>query len=276
MARTIEEIQQAIINTKEADPVLSGLTSTSNVSVWRLWTYVVAVCQWVLENLFDAHREEVSGMLATQKPHTLQWYVTKAKQFQYGVALETGSDSYPAPTTDPSVGIIQYAAAVELTNLVRLKVATIGTGGVLSAISAPQLTAFEAYMRVIKDAGVRIQVTSGAADILQLALNIFYDPLVLDNTGARLDGTSYTPVKDAVNALLSSLPFNGLFVINNLIAALQAIDGVLIGYVTSAAATYASLPLTAIAVEYTPDAGYMVLDDTFFDANIIYTAHAPI
>jgi len=274
MARTIAQIQQSIIDAKNADPNLSALTSTSNVSVWLLWTYIVAVCQWVLENLFDAHKNEVDTIVGQQKPHTLQWYSTKAKQFQYGVALPAETDSYTSTSTDPSVAIVQYAAAVELTNLVRIKVAT-STGGVLSAISGPQLLALTAYMSAVKDAGVRLQVTSGDPDTLQLVLHIFYDPLVLDSTGARLDGTSSTPVMDAVKTMLGSLPFNGLFVLNNLIAVLQSIDGVRIGQVVSAQATYASLPPVAVPVEYTPDAGYLALDEVYFAINITYTPHAP-
>ena len=122
----------------------------------------------------------------------------------------------------------------------------------------------------------RLQLTSGSADTLRLAVNIFYDPLVLTASGARLDGTAATPVQDAVNAFLDNLPFNGLFVLNNLIAALQAIDGVVIGQVVSAQASYASLPFTLITVEYTPDAGYMTLDSIYFTTNVTYTAHNPV
>ena len=275
MARTIAQIQQAIIAAKTADTTLSGLTSTSNVSIWLLWTYIIAVCQWTLENLFDAHKNEVTTIIAAQKPHTLQWYVTMAKQFQYGVSLPADTDTYTTPSTNPLIAIVQYAAAVELTNLIRIKAATL-TAGVLAPISSGQLTAFSAYMNLIKDAGVRLQLTSGSADTLRLAVNIFYDPLVLTATGARLDGTAATPVQDAVNAFLDNLPFNGLFVLNNLIAALQAIDGVVIGQVVSAQASYASLPFTLITVEYTPDAGYMTLDSTYFTTHVTYTAHNPL
>ena len=121
-----------------------------------------------------------------------------------------------------------------------------------------------------------MQVTSTSPDTLQLILTIYYDPLVLDISGGRLDGTSAYPVKDAVKQFLEQLPFNGLFVINSLIAALKEVDGVVIGVVNSAAATYAALPYQPIAVEYTPDAGYMVLDETYFIANISYLSHRPI
>ena len=275
MARTIAQIQQSIITAKQTDPVLSGLTSTSNTAVWLLWTYIVAVCQWVVENYYDAHKAEVDQIIATQRAHTLQWYVTRAKQFQYGVALPAESDTYSLPSTDPAVAIISYAAAVEMPGMVRLKVAT-QSGGALAPLTTTQLTAFIAYIQQIKDAGVRMQITSPAPDVLRLKLKIYYDPLVIDATGARIDGSSAYPVKDAVNAFLKNLPFNGLFVINNLIAALQAIEGVVIGVVDTADATYAALPFSPVTVEYAPDAGYMIADEAYLLSNVIYLSHSPI
>jgi len=282
MARTIAQIQQSIQDAKNGinpdlpltgvNP-LAGLTSTSNVSMWLLWTYVIAVCQWLLENLFDLHVSEVNSILATQKPHTLQWYVTKAKAFQFGDALPADTDLYSV--VDAGTQIVKYAAAIELDNMVRIKVAKI-TGAALTPLDATlELPPFTAYMQLIKDAGVRLNITSGAPDTLKLVLNIYYDPLVLDSTGARLDGTSTTPVKDAINNFLVNLPFNGLFVINNLIATLQSISGVVIGQIADAQATYAALPYIEVLVEYTPDAGYMILDPVD-GLTINYYPHGPI
>jgi hypothetical protein len=50
-----------------------------------------------------------------------------------------------------------------------------------------------------------------------VVLNIYYNALVLDGTGARLDGTEATPVQDAGTAFLNALPFNGLMTIDQLI-----------------------------------------------------------
>ena len=213
---------------------------------------------------------------ATQKPHSLQWYVTMAKAFQFGITLPPDTDVYAmVPPADPTVLVVQYAAAVELINLIRIKVARL-SGGVLAPLTTPQLTAFIAYMGRVKDAGVRLQITSGDPDNLRLQVAVFYDPPVLDTAGRRLDGTSATPVKDAINTFLDNLPFNGLFVLNNLIGALQGIDGVRIAEVVSAQANYGITAFVPIAYEYLPDAGYMVLDATYFDANVSYTAHGPI
>lgn len=275
MSRTISQIQQSIIDAKQSDPVLAELNSTSNVAIWLLWSYIVAVCQWVVENLFDSHKAEVDSIIATQRPHTLQWYVTKAKQFQYGVPLSFESDSYATTTTDLAVAIISYAAAVELTSMVRLKVATLSAGA-LAPLSPAQLTSFTAYIQQIKDAGVRMQITSGNPDVLRLKLKIYYDPLVLNAVGERIDGTATQPVLDAVKIFLKSLPFNGLFVLNNLIAALQAVEGVVIGVIDTAEATYAALPYTPVTVEYAPYAGYMITDETYLLDNITYISHSPI
>lgn len=254
------------------------LTSSSTVAVWWLWTWVIATAQWIQESLFDAHQAEVTGIIATQKPHTLQWYVTMAKAFQYGDALPADSDTYSPvrPAGDPAF-VVTYAAAVETVNQVRIKVAT-GAVGALSALSSAQMTALNNYLALIKDAGVRLQLTSGTGDNLQTGMIIYYDPLVIDGTtGARIDGTSMTPVKDAINNFLDSLPFNGVFIFNSFVAALQAVQGVIIADVNICQANYAATPyiniIAATPDQYTPDAGYLVLDNAFFAANITYVAY---
>ncbi len=269
MARTIAEIQQSIIDAKNASPELAALTSTSSVAIWLLWTWVVATAMWLHENIFDQHKSEVAEIIAKQKPHTLQWYVTKALAFQYGDSLPAGSDTYA--TIDPEAQVVKFAAAVELSNLVRIKVAG-STAGVLEALSAPKLTSLTAYILRVKDAGVRIQVTSGTPDNLKVSLLVYYDPLVLASDGSRIDGAAATPVKDAINSYLGALPFNGVFVLNNMIAAIQAVSGVVIGEVDLCQANYGALPYVTIAASYTPDSGYMRLNDAWFDAHVTYTA----
>jgi hypothetical protein len=274
MARSISEIQQQIIDTKNADSTLNSYSwSTSNVSMWRLWTYITAVCIWTLENLFDYHRDEVLAIVAAQKPHSLQWYVNKARLFQKGIPLPEGSDTYETLSDDPAVVIVKYAAAIELSNMIRIKAAK-SSGDALAPLSPAELSSFSDYMNKIKDAGIRLQVTSDSPDVLQLAINVYYDPLVLSATGTRLDGSSSTPVLSAINAFLRNLPFNGVFILNDFITALQAIEGVAIGHILTAQANYAMTPFLPIDVKYTPDAGYMILDETYFNANVNYLPYS--
>ena len=278
MARTIAQIQESIIAAKNADPTIGTggtdpLSSTSAVAVWLLWTWIVATCMWVTESLYDAFTANVNSIIAATLPHTLNWYVTVAKAFQYGYALPAGSGVYA--TIDPAAQVVNFAAAVENLPFLRIKVATLA-GGVLAPLSGAQLTAFTAYMNNVKDAGVPLNCTSGAADNLRVALNVYYDPQVLSATGVRLDGTEATPVQDAINVFIANLPFNGIFVLDSLIGALQAVPGVKIAQVTYCAAQYAALPYSAIAAFYVPDAGYMVLDGAYFTANTIYTSYGVV
>jgi hypothetical protein len=270
MARNIAAIQAQIITAKESDPTLSGYAwSTSKTAIWRIWTYVTAVCIWTLEQLYDQHKAEVTAILAAQKPHTLQWYVGMARKYQHGMLLPAGSDRYATEISDPTIAIVQYAAATELTNMVRIKVAKQGPG-TLEKLTVGELDAFSAYMNRVKDAGIRLQITSGDPDNMRMTLAIYYDPLVLSGTGARLDGTDANPVMRAVNNYLASLPFDGVFVNNHLIAALQQVQGVKIAHVVNVEANYAATPYVPVTVRYTPDAGYMTLDEMFFNTHITY------
>lgn len=274
MARTIAQIQQSMLDAVAADATLSGnLTSTSKVAIWRLWTYIIAFCQWTLEVLFDSHKTEVTTIIATQKPHGLQWYVTIAKLFQYGYALPPDSDTYGVIDTDAQ--IVTYAAAEEVTKGLRIKAAKLDSGD-LASLSATELTAFTAYMEAVRDAGVRLYIESNDPDSLKLTLTIYYNALVLDSSGQRLDGTNNTPVQDAITAYLQKLPFNGLFIINKLIDALEVVEGVVIANVALAQAKYGALAYSDIIVEYQPDAGYLRINDPVTDLTITFTPHVPV
>ena len=232
-----------------------------------------------METLFDAHKAEVQGIITSGKAHTLQWYVLKAKAWQFGYSLPVDaggnatSDVYDV--IDPTAMQVAMAAAVEQLplNRVRIKVAKL-SGGVLAPLTGGALTALTTYMNQVKDAGVRLVITTNAGDNLQLALTVLYDATVLDSTGARLDGSAATPVKDAITAFLDALPFNGVFILGALNDAIKAVEGVTVAIVDVAQANYAMTPYVNITGQYVPDAGYMVLDGTYFDANVDYEPYS--
>ncbi|NDD53195.1 nucleotidyltransferase [bacterium] len=271
MARTIAVINESLVAAKEADSRLAGLDSTSATAIWRLWLYIVAVGIWTLEKLFDSHKAEVAALIAAQRVHTMKWYVLKAKAFQYGYALLEDSDVYAV--VDAAAQIVTEAAAEEISGVLRIKVAKT-VSGVLAPLSSGERDALALYMSRVKDAGVHLNVTTQDGDDLHLALEIYYDALVLNASGERLDGTATTPVKDAVKAFLADLPFNGVFVLNRLVDAVQAVDGVTICRVTLAESQPAGGGgYSAFTVQAAPDAGYLVLDESYFDSNVGYIAY---
>jgi hypothetical protein len=261
MARSIADIQQAIIDRIAQDSILAPvLTSTSRTAIWKLLTYVVAACQWTVESLFDLHKQEVQQLIDNLKPHSLRWYANMARNFQYGHDLAPDADFYDnTGLTDEQINaskIIAYSAVVEQEKNLRIKVAKIENND-LAPLTIEEKAAFTAYMNRIKDAGVKLVIDSLPPDSLKLKLRIFYNPLVLDSNGARLDGTSSTPVQDAIHAYLKNLPFNGWLVLAYLTDALQQVDGVVVPVIDEAQATYGNLPYQAIDVKYNPDAGYL-------------------
>lgn len=278
MARTIAEIEQQIIDSKNGKPELSGLSSTSATAIWRLWVTVVAICIWTIENLFDEHKNEVTGIIATQKPHTAQWYGEKVRAFQYGYALVPEKDYYDNTELDEETisasQVVKYAAPVETATGLRIKIATEESGD-LAPLGSDEFDALVAYMQLVKDSGVKLAYTNSVADSLKLNMKVYVDPLVLDNSGRRRDGTSDTPVQDAIRDYLKTkMSFNGWFVLLKLVDRLQQVPGVVIPHVIQAQAKYGMLAYADVDVKYRPDSGYLRLVDS--DLTIEFIASEPI
>lgn len=265
MARTINEIQAQIIATIQADSTLSGLTSTSSTAIWRLITRVVAFAIAVLENLWDTYRDDVDSSLLLLKPHTARWYAEKARAFQYGFSLVDGEDYYDNTGIDPDTvaasQVVAQAAVVDQNGQLVIK-ANREISGDLEPLSVAQFDAFEGYMGQIKDAGIKVQILSFQADKLKLEIDVYYDPLVIGPDGARLDGTSTTPVKDAIQVFLRALPFDGEFVKAHLIDAIQAVDGVFVPEPRSCQATrFDSASFSSVDIAYQPYSGFLRIYD---------------
>lgn len=271
MAQTIDYWYQQIISKVNSDPNLSELDSTSITADYVLWAFIVASVIWVLDNLFDLHRASVDADLANLKPHTLTWYRNLALRFQYGQGLITDSDQYANTglTADQIAAqqIITQAAVVENSDgTMRMKVVKLVDSD-YAQLTADEQTAFSAFIMDCKDGGVRITIDSLPPDDLQLVLDIFYDPLVLNAAGQRIDGNGDTTVIDAVNAYLKNLKFNGEFAKTRLEDAIQAVDGVELVGILSAQARYGILPYTEIDEKYIPDGGYLRVIDGGFTIN---------
>ena len=263
MARSIATIQTLITTQYVSQMASVGYTvdptTWSAVSIERCFIYIIAFCQNILEQLFDQHTLDVNTLIATDKTHTAQWYATMAKSFQFGYTVIQDQDYYDNTLlTDAQVAasqIIAYAAVTEENEGLNLKVAK--DTGDLVPLTNTEVTAFTAYMKQIKDAGVFLSIISTSADSLKLNAGIVYNPQVLDSNGVSISDGS-TPVVDAINAYLKNLPFNGVFAPQDLTDAVQKVDGVIyftpsyIGVSSDGGATY-----NPIAVKYIPASGYV-------------------
>lgn len=273
MARTISEIQQSIVDNVTGNDTLGPLfTSTSKTAVWRLWTYIVAVCAWSIEKLMDIFRAEVDEKISAMKPHSLRWYAEIARRFQYGFDLLPEADYYDNTGADEQLleasKIVSYAAVVEQERGVRIKIAkTIDSD--LGPLTTEELLSFTDYMKKVKDAGVKLLITSGPADALRLNLRIKYNALVLDSAGVRIDGTSMKPVQNAIREHLLHLPFNGVFSVQKLVDAVQRVEGVNDLNVDECSTRYGVLPFASVDIAVVPDAGYLRIDDDNLNIDFI-------
>lgn len=250
-----------MIATIQADAVLSGLTSASAVAVWRLLTYVVAVAIWALENILDITIAAQNIFIKKVKIHSLTWYADYGKKFQFGSSLQWGEVEYDnSALTEAQVEaqrVVKYCVCVKVPGGLMVKVAGL-TGGNLAPISGSAQTAFETYMFRISAAGDNLLFKNQTADSLRLTLEIFYDALIFDTQGQRLDGTNNTPVQDAIDAFLKRMDFNTKFVPNDLVDALQQIEGVKLPNLIASSTNYAATPYAPVPADgVTPDSGYL-------------------
>jgi hypothetical protein len=240
--------------------------------------YDDAAAIWTLEKLFDAHRAEVMAIINELKPHSLRWYVSKAKAFMLGKALVADSDYYDtAGMTDEQITaaqVVKYAAAVEKSAVVYLKIAT-DENGEPKPLSPEQADGFRAYIKEVKDAGVLVEVVNRPAEYFRLTMTVYYDPMVMNDTGATLDSGT-TPVHDTVKRFIKDLPFNGEYRNVALVDALQAIEGVVIPELHLAETSRDGQAWEQVEAKASPDSGYYKVYNEAVDLNIAFIPYQTI
>lgn len=271
MARTITDIKSEMTAAFMADEILASTygfapkssfeDTFSKVSLESIIFFVVATCMWTLETLFDTHKKEITDLIETKKPHRLKWYRNKALAFQYGRALDEDADTYAEVVESEKV--VKYASAVEYQGRLYIKVAK---GGLAKEpLSTAEQAAITAYFADIKDAGVVLEIVNKPADHFTLEMDVYYDPMVLNVQGFRLD-TGADTVRDAVKDYLQNrIPFNGEYRNASLVDVLQQLDGVVIPELKLARTVADSefqtslnseVPWKTIQAKHLPESGY--------------------
>lgn len=256
MARTTREIFEAMVRDKESRAELAGLTSNSDVSVWRMLLWVVAGAIHVAEQLMDAFVADVKQELTMLTPHRADWYAYKATQYVEGKTLQPGKDVYDLSGMDEGEiarrRVVKYAAAVESSDMsvLYVKVAGEDDGGRRQPLSEESATQVAAYLDEVKDVGVRIKLINQPADQFQCVISVLYDPILSpESIQAAIERTVESYVED--------LAFNGEYSNMALIDAVQKIEGVKIAEVRSAQVKVSDGVSKWVDMRYTPMAGYM-------------------
>lgn len=286
-AIALEKANMSILNgwyTDNANPgsvlddhqtLLSDLSSSSKVGIWRLFMFIVAVAIWTLEGLWYVFKAEVETDIDKHMAHTTRWYKEASEDFQYGDELVWNADKrrYEYELYDENKRIIERAAAEEGKGIVAIKVATI-INDALAPLTAAQETAFTAYWQKFKDAGVIINIITENADLLKLEYQIFFDPLVLAADGSLITDSSVFPIEDAINNYIANLDFNGRFRLEECDAAVRSAQGVIDFQKLSAQSKYGANSYSDILVSLVAYSGYFIVDpDNTLNDLTAYTAN---
>lgn len=292
MARSIAEIKAQICETFiSQDAIRTGYglkdkqtfdKAFSPVSLESLMFYVVASCIWLLEKLFDRHREEVDARIDALRPHTLRWYVSKTLEYMRGKDLIMTDGVVVADYYDTSgmteadiekARVVKYAVATEDNTQVFIKVAARANNGQPTPLQPEDLVGLKYYLSQIKDAGVAIKVLNEPADNMRVDLVVLYDPAILtaETIGnGQIDANGYTTIQllrdgkdviaEAVSNVISKLPFNGEYRNSDLMAALQSVEGVRVADIVSVEAAAGGSEVYSRVVAYRrPYSGYYAL-----------------
>lgn len=262
MARSIAEIQAAMISDIQADATLSGLTSTSKRAIWRLWTFVFAVAISLLEQLMDIFKSDVEKTVSIAAPQTAQWLQNKVFEFQYSETNPQNIqliDLIPKyAVTDLTLRIVtRCSVKTTLANSVLIKAAK---SSVPEALTISELAALQSYINLIGVAGITYVASSGNSDKLYLEADIYYT------------GSYISVIKDnvisAINVFLSSIPFDGILKLSDLEIAIKNVTGVTDLFIKNAKARQDDTSLenatglvvnqTYVTRGYSTAAGYIV------------------
>ena len=220
MARTADQIQTEIIAAVESTTELSGLTSQSRRSIWRLFTYVVAYIQSLFEQKTDLFKTEIEAIVDRAAPNTAAWVQDRVFKFQYDAITPQVIDlvdlvpTYPTINTDLQI-ITRCSVKADLSNNVKIKVAKSEPP---VALSNAEKSALQDYVTTIGCAGINYLVSSATSDKLYVQADVYYQgqysAIIADNVIA------------AIEAFLAALPFDGQLLVSDLERTIRTTTGV--------------------------------------------------
>lgn len=226
MARSVNTIAQQMIDAKNADTNLLGLTSNSKVAIWYLWIYIVASCVNVLEQLMDLFKSEVEEIAATAIPATPQWVKDRTLKFQYDATvpqiLTINDDmtiSYEEIDTTKRI-VTRCSVTTGSSKIVSIKVAkaTSATDDTPTQLTTPEYNSLVSYWDLIGFAGITYLVRNLASDKISITATIYYN--------GQYSATIANDVKTALKQYFASIPFDGKLRVSKIEDTIQNVTGV--------------------------------------------------
>lgn len=263
---------ESVIELYEINTTKSFEAQFSKASFESILFYTIAYVIYVVKQLFKLHKVEVDTMLTERTPHTLEWWRNIALKYRHGYALLPDSDKYPEEAiNNESAAIITYCAVSKGAGELVIKIAS--GGDTLQKLNESQYLGFQEYMEPVGDAGVQLNIISDDADSLKLVIDTYYNPMVLDGDGKRLDGSNDTPLLDGANVYLQNLTFDGYFSLTDLTDALQKIEGLESTRVVGVQTKWGLYEWSNVINKYRAHAGWLKIYDLENDLTVNYHAN---
>ncbi len=269
MARTVQQIKQSMIDAKNADANLAGLTSTSQTAKWNLYYFIVASCIAIFEQLQDLFKVDLETIAASSAPSTPQWTRNKVLQFQYDATtpqvaeLNTTTFVIEYPVIDPSLQILTRCAVVTAPN--RTALIKVAKNDPPEPISGGELSALDTYIDTFNPAGIAYIIINEDSDKMEVVADIYYN--------GQYASVISTNVVGALNNYMANLPFNGRITTQAVVDAIQSAEGVITASVSrilvrrdtvayGAGVTLFNLATGVDSVNYDTYAGYVTEETT--------------
>ena len=226
MSRTLTEIYNEAVETRNKYLELTELTNDSKMSIINAFTWVTAAAIYSFETLLDVFTTDIAKTFTQRINGTSAYYANAMLKWQYGddLIINDEGTAFHYATEDTTKRLITHVSYQEYyneefkDNILILKVAS-GEGRSLSQLSDEELIAARAYLNQIKFAGVKCNVVSRRGDVLVPRLTVYYD-------GAITKEELYDNIDAALIAFIVNIKFDSLVYSQKIIDAIQKVEHV--------------------------------------------------
>lgn len=226
MSRTLTEIYNEAVETRNKYLELTELTNDSKMSIINAFTWVTATAIYSFETLLDVFTTDIAKTFTQRINGTSAYYANAMLKWQYGddLIINDEGTAFHYATEDTTKRLITHVSYQEYyneefkDNILILKVAS-GEGRSLSQLSDEELIAARAYLNQIKFAGVKCNVVSRRGDVLVPRLTVYYD-------GAITKEELYDNIDTALIDFIVNMKFDSLVYSQKIIDAIQKVEHV--------------------------------------------------
>ncbi len=226
MSRTLTEIYNESVETRNKYLELTELTNDSKMSIINAFTWVTSAAIYSFEALLDVFMTDIASIFNSRINGTPSYYANAMLKWQFGddLVINDEGTTFQYATEDATKRIVTHVSYEEKysenykDDVLILKVAK-GEEGSLERLTDEQLIAARAYLNQIKFAGVKCNVVSRKGDVLVPRLTVYYD-------GAVSKEELYDAIDTALTSFIANMSFDSCVYMQKVIDAIQQVEHV--------------------------------------------------